>query len=294
MQQLHSILYVAGQEPVATRALERAVDLARRNDAHLTLAHGDLTPEQAAAWERRVRQDLDASDLEVVVKALEAPLHVAIVREVLASGHDAVMKTPTAEHGLLPHLHSGVDDYLLRECPCLVWLDRPSDLPSYRRILAAVDPGNEDAPDLEPRILEIAASQAALERTELHVAHAWRLVGEKHMRGRVATAAAAEEVDEAVEEEETAQYARLEELCLPLQRAGAGAILHLVKGMPQAVIPDLVADLEIDLLVLGTVARHGVAGLLMGNTAEGILDRVLCSVLAVKPQGFRSSLDPAG
>ncbi|HVS10740.1 MAG TPA: universal stress protein [Planctomycetota bacterium] len=50
------------------------------------------------------------------------------------------------------------------------------------------------------------------------------------------------------------------------------------------------AELGSDLLVLGTVARTGIAGVLIGNTAEEILDRIACSVLVVKPDGFVSPL----
>jgi nucleotide-binding universal stress UspA family protein len=39
---------------------------------------------------------------------------------------------------------------------------------------------------------------------------------------------------------------------------------------------------------MGTVARIGIPGLLIGNTAETILDQLDCSVLAVKPPGFVS------
>jgi nucleotide-binding universal stress UspA family protein len=37
---------------------------------------------------------------------------------------------------------------------------------------------------------------------------------------------------------------------------------------------------------MGTVARGGIAGLLIGNTAERMLRKLPCSVLAVKPEGF--------
>jgi nucleotide-binding universal stress UspA family protein len=39
---------------------------------------------------------------------------------------------------------------------------------------------------------------------------------------------------------------------------------------------------------MGTVARTGVAGLFIGNTAEAILEQIECSVLAVKPEGFET------
>ena len=41
-------------------------------------------------------------------------------------------------------------------------------------------------------------------------------------------------------------------------------------------------------IVMGTVCRTGVAGLLIGNTAEVVLQQAECAVLAVKPDGFLS------
>jgi nucleotide-binding universal stress UspA family protein len=39
---------------------------------------------------------------------------------------------------------------------------------------------------------------------------------------------------------------------------------------------------------MGTVARTGIAGLVMGNTAERTLQRLRGSVFAVKPPGFQT------
>jgi len=62
--------------------------------------------------------------------------------------------------------------------------------------------------------------------------------------------------------------------------------LHLVEGYPDDLIPELVVSQGIDLLVMGTVCRTGIAGFLIGNTAEEVLNDVDCSVLALKPEGF--------
>ena len=51
-------------------------------------------------------------------------------------------------------------------------------------------------------------------------------------------------------------------------------------------IPAFVHEQSVDLVVMGTVARSGVSGIIMGNTAEQILDQLGCSVLALKPEGF--------
>jgi nucleotide-binding universal stress UspA family protein len=49
-----------------------------------------------------------------------------------------------------------------------------------------------------------------------------------------------------------------------------------------------VEDREIDILVMGTVARTGLPGFVLGNTAENIVQKLSCSLLALKPQGFVS------
>jgi universal stress protein E len=61
---------------------------------------------------------------------------------------------------------------------------------------------------------------------------------------------------------------------------------HLVKGWARKEIPIMAKRLEADLVVMGTVARTGIPGFAMGNTAETILSQLDCSVLAIKPPGF--------
>ena len=62
--------------------------------------------------------------------------------------------------------------------------------------------------------------------------------------------------------------------------------VHLIKGDPSTVIPRVAKSQKIDLIVMGTVCRTGLPGLIIGNTAESILNQVNCSVLTVKPRGF--------
>ena len=68
----------------------------------------------------------------------------------------------------------------------------------------------------------------------------------------------------------------------------ASARVELKKGDPEDIIPRFVVSEGIDLVVMGTVARTGIAGFIIGNTAERLLQRLVCSVYAVKPDGFRT------
>lgn len=61
---------------------------------------------------------------------------------------------------------------------------------------------------------------------------------------------------------------------------------HMVRGAPQKEIPAMAVTLQVDLVVMGTVARSGILNLLIGNTSEAIVAQLNCSVLALKPEGF--------
>jgi universal stress protein E len=62
--------------------------------------------------------------------------------------------------------------------------------------------------------------------------------------------------------------------------------VHLVAGSTRHALEELVEQLEIDVVVAGAVARGRLERLLIGNTAEAILDDVPCDVVVVKPDSF--------
>ena len=63
---------------------------------------------------------------------------------------------------------------------------------------------------------------------------------------------------------------------------------HVEQGLPEQVIPDLAKRLDAELVVLVTKGRTGFSAALLGNTAEHVLERLNCDVLAIKPADFKS------
>ena len=63
-----------------------------------------------------------------------------------------------------------------------------------------------------------------------------------------------------------------------------------VAARPRAAISSVAQGIGADLLVMGTVCRTGFTGFMIGNTAERVLTEVGCSVLTLKPSGFRSPI----
>ncbi len=79
------------------------------------------------------------------------------------------------------------------------------------------------------------------------------------------------------------------------EAAGAGGpriVPVLARGPARTVIPAQAEALKADIIVLGTIARTGLSGVIIGNTAEDILNSVSCSVVAVKPDSFVSPVAP--
>jgi nucleotide-binding universal stress UspA family protein len=138
-------------------------------------------------------------------------------------------------------------------------------------------------------ILDLAQTIAELESGTVTLLQAWTAFGEDLLRPRF-TAAEFEEFIEGT------RRAALDDLTALAHSAGdrlAGAKREVVKGLPEDVIPRVADQQGFDLVVMGTVARSGLAGLVVGNTAERVLQRLGGSVLAVKPEGWVSPVSPA-
>jgi universal stress protein E len=56
-----------------------------------------------------------------------------------------------------------------------------------------------------------------------------------------------------------------------------------VKGEASKVIPEIAAARHVDLILVGTMNRTGLARWFLGNMTEHMLRRVNCDVLVIKP-----------
>jgi universal stress protein E len=181
--------------------------------------------------------------------------------------------------------------HLLRKCPCPVWIVNPK--PSKRSgVLAAVDPDttDEQSQALNQKIMELATSLSVLEETDLHVVHAWSVPHEDMIRHSPWLRVTRSDADNYVKDIEGRHRERFAALYEQFRNRATNMETHFVKGEPGQVIPSIVNEKNIEVVIMGTVARTGVPGLLIGNTAEGVINQVDCSVLAVKPEGFVSPI----
>ena len=326
MTRFRNILCVISDTQGDAKVVERAVALAEHNQARLTLLglvppvtagigvpEGGLVSGDLQAWLVNEREQSlsvlaapHAQRVGIQSRVTIGTPFIEVIRHVVREGCDLVIKTPE-DPGWLDRLFGSDDLHLLRKCPCPVWMIKPRSSGSFNCIVAAVDVADSYPADeiegrraLNRQVMEMAAAIALSEFAELHVVHAWEAVGEGAMRGGFMSTDE-ERIKTYVKAVERHHRENLYALMRDTtERLGSETIrylklnTHLVKGWARREIPELVRQLGADLVVMGTVARTGISGLLIGNTAETILAQIDCSVLAIKPEGFVSpvTLEP--
>jgi universal stress protein E len=65
---------------------------------------------------------------------------------------------------------------------------------------------------------------------------------------------------------------------------------HLIARHPSDAIEEAAGETHSAVVVMGALARSGLKGLLIGNTAERVLAQLPCDLLVIKPRGFRSKV----
>lgn len=303
------LVYVDGRDGGRT-AVRRALELARKNEAKLTVM--DVIPElpphmkrleslrsvhdleQMAEEDARqciadLLDTMECQDVSVEVEVLIGVPYQTVIRHVLTHGVDLVLKSAEQPHGIQQRLFGTTGLHLLRKCPCPVWIIKPELDQRFERVMVAVNASVDDEEEskLNYDLLELGSAVAERDEADLHVVFAWELWREGFLRA--SRFIDTESVDGAKREQELENRNLVERLVKNF-RPGLAAEIHVPCGEAEHVIPGVVEDQRIDLLVMGTVGRSGLAGMFVGNTAEQILGSVDCSVLALKPHGFQTPI----
>jgi nucleotide-binding universal stress UspA family protein len=309
MKRFKSILVVASDEDVTRRLLVSAAELAERNGASLTLFDVIGSVPDRRRFVHTGQRDLDLQvmmadsrleqlrEMAAEVGSPQISLGVAngtpfieIIKRVEAFGHDLVIVAPDAPRRTSGLAGAATAMHLLRKCPVPVWVE-VGESGAPPAVAVAVGPFDEwdRSGSLNITLVELASSLAALRGGSLHVVHAWRLEGESLLRSR-RLAIPAEEVDLLVAAARHEAATNLEAVLEAAPAFDAPVEVHLAKGDPGVEIPSFVEDYRPGVVVMGMIARTGLKGAIISNTAERVLGLVDASILAVKPEGFVSPL----
>ena len=293
-------------------ALKRAVWIAQQNHSHLVLAHCVADLRRAVSktsyrsrieflegseehFQRELRRESDEqlqrtiesfgpTGLEIRYETLLGEPYVELIHSVQQEKHDLVV-TGTRGHGTWTQMLLGsTARRLVRNCPSAVWIVKSQDVKPPRAIVVAVDMSEASRSALQQAVWLGARAGAVVH--VLHVVEAndipLDLLDQK-------SSAPAGTLREQIDREANQELDKL----LHEATLANEPHRHVASGVPSEEIVKLAQRIAAGLIVLGTVGRSGMKGLLLGNTAETVLSHAECDVLAVKPAGFESPIVPA-
>jgi universal stress protein E len=264
-------------------SLETLPQLERTDYHYLTTS----AEQNAAKVLRGLVQQARAKGIEAEDKLALGKGWLELVRQALRERHDLVLIGTRDRKGLEWMLFGSTAVKVLRRCPCPVWVVKPDGEPSPLKILVAsgLDPAAEEG-------LRLAAELAQTTPAAIHLLH----VVDFPLDRRWATSLP--DAREETYRRRVREHA-VKELEGQIDRAGARRLtppvqVHLmdeIGTLPDEGILLFLHKEPMDLLVMGTIGRGGIAGVMIGNTAERMLPQLSCSLLAVKPKDFVSPVN---
>jgi len=173
---------------------------------------------------------------------------------------------------------------LVRDCPRPVLLARPPRRRRRPRILVPVDTStlrDKRVDALTAILIESALWVAEQIGGEVHVLHVWMSYADGPMRRAGVAPAELREYHDLAENEVRDE---LEKVIAPFRDRIARSGVHVRMGDPRKIISAFAVESRVSLIVIGTAARSGIAGRILGNTAEVLLGKLPCSILVIRPE----------
>lgn len=281
MQAIRSILVIVEANRTDDLALKRAKLIAGVTQSHLHLLVCDRKEDHAARLET-LAGELQGEGYSVSTEQFwQDNLQQTIASVQQAEGCGLVIKQHVPDNPLKKALLTPDDWKILRHCPVPVLMVKSERPWTGGAVLAAVDVGNHDGEHrtLHASIINHGFDIARLAHGELHVLTA-------HPSPMLSAADPTFQLKDSIE-------ARYRQQCQAFQQeyAIADDRLHIEEGPADVLIPYVAQQLGAVVTVIGTVARSGLSGALIGNTAEVVLDNLESDVLVLKPDAIMAQLE---
>ena len=301
MSQVQRLLLLASPTMVHTPAFERARALALAADLPLHIVEfayvstltvaGLFAPEQMKQargnylnthrqWLEQLAEQTRKQGIEVTCEVvLVKHPYEEILRYVNEMSLALIIKDAEKESVLKRSFFTPLDWQLLRDCPVPVHLVTEARNPWPRRVLAIVDVlrGEDQDLVLNDQIIDAAVKLAEQCKAKLDLLHVydWSIIYMSDL--------GLDEVSSAAGHYKALGNAQREVFSALAERHGVPAEhRHFVEGIPLRAICTFAAQDLTDVIVMGTVQHRGLDKYL-GSTAEHLLHRAPCSVLAIKP-----------
>lgn len=280
-------------------AVDQAIALAVGNKARLTLHTVlDLPPNTLGYLEEdpeslKALEDLADSVLKGLAETARQrgvtdvqTIHtfgkswLELTRQVLKGQHDLLMIGTRNLSGMERMVLGSTGLKLFRNCPCPVWITKPHPEHKVPQILVATDL----APGVAERLTELGAQVTRALHGEMDILHALEYPWDN------SSEVPHPKQDAYREKVKAHAQTRIQQLLSLPEVAATGttqAKVILKEELAEDAILDTIKELDPDVLVMATIAHSGLLGLLVGNTAERLMTKIPCSVLAIKPADFK-------
>jgi universal stress protein E len=217
------------------------------------------------------------------------PLHETVISWMRDSPADLMIKD-THHHSFAKRTFTtNTDWHLIRGCPVPLLLTKSKIWGTPPVLMAAVDPGHVNDPSaaLDHRILDVTASMAKQFDAEVHAMHAY-------LPSTIAAAAVGGMPPmivvsaEALAAEKVLRLLQIRQLTS--EYGVADANLHVDEGMAAECLARMATEWHADIVVMGAISRSGLKRVMIGSTAERVLEGLPCDVLVVKSPDFAQNL----
>ena len=308
MKQYQHILVVADPTTEDQKALKRAVELAFKTGSSITvfLSIFDFSYEMTtmlSSDEREIMRQSVIDDRqqwldELIEKIPHESLTIhnkvvwhhrpfeAIIEEVIAEKYDLVIKGTHQHDKLKSVIFTPTDWHILRKCPSPVLLVKEHRWPENGNILASVNIGSDEDEhqSLNDKITQTAQKFAEFLKGNVHLVNAYPGTP-VNISIEIPEFNLMEYNDTMLKQHQNSMEAHAKRFGIDEQHT------YVKQGLPESVIDEMSAELDAELVVLGTVGRTGLSAALIGNTAEHVIDRLNCDVLALKPDDYISPFE---
>jgi nucleotide-binding universal stress UspA family protein len=301
------ILCVLNATHHADEVLTHAVHIAQKNEAslHILLALESLPPSASMVMESASYLDSQRSiesqakswlDDKVTQWNEQYPVSAKVTMGSPIDDIQAAIKEIGAklvirhtEDSILDALIGTDDVHLIHASPCPVLVTHHTLPHDYKRIVVAVDANYhyaesevEDRKRLNQSLVDLAGKVSAQENAELTIVSVYD-VYPSALLGDGFISVPMEILDDEAESIENEQSQIMQELVETAKLSVTPKVM-VKRGNARIELPDIAKQENADLVIMGTVARVGIPGLLIGNTVASVISNLDCAVLAVKPE----------
>ena len=289
-------------EPIVVA--ERAIWLAKlmKYDIQLLLCEptanplpiGIISSNKVGELERAIRRVQEELVDELASKALEngvaatteiveeRPIAEAILKWAEASKPKFILKGTQYHSAAQRSMLVDTDWYLARNCPYPIWFVKARQFEKAPIIVAAVDPmhSHDKSAILDDTIIRTAKSVAEPLGGEVHLFHYYERLNEVSAQAIKALNPVKLEIDKIDKKIKKKHRQALD--ALAERNEITDEFVHQLPGRTRELLPSFARSKNAQLVVMGALSRWGVKRMVIGSTAERVMDHLSCDILIVR------------